>query len=411
MTVNTPALILLLVFCTPFDLTQAFIWDSFNVERLFRGSDSIFPQLRQQLPQEQETCVREFENFVNELKFERTWAITQLGTWGKMPAGLKWGNDVDYGHFDECLSFRVDVKHPMQPQHCQLPVTETSGFYGNITFRIGLCVPETCSPSSVEQIMRPFLKNVRYDAKEIDPLWCTTGEKPPFGTIQWIATAILIIFAILLALSTVYDIFVRYQDKKPDPLLASFSMYLNTDKLFQHRSNQNMIECLNGIRVLSTAWIILTHCYNLYDWFVPAMYNRIHVNEYQRTLGFVFLVHGDLAVDTFLMMGGMLIAYNFMQAREKKVSFNILKYYLHRYLRLAPVFLAGVMIVIAFTKYLGDGPAWYVTEFSLQDKCRKYWWSSILMIQNYVNPFFEVNLNPKVITSTARLFTVFFLFS
>lgn len=386
---KTTTLVLLLLSYL-LNCSHAFVWDTFNVERLFKDSETFFPWLRQKLPADQSTCLTQFENFVNQLKQERTWAITQLGTWGKMPAGLKWGNDVDYGHFDECLSFRADDQHPHDPQHCQLPVTENSGRYGNVTFRMGLCVPDTCSSESVMKVMTPFFANVNYKTQTIDPEWCTTGEKPAFGTIQWIVGSILIVFAVLLISSTAYEVYLVYLDRKPNPLLASFSMYQNANRLFQQRGTQGTIECLNGIRVLSTCWIILLHCFRSYDWFVPAMYNRIHVEEFKTTWGWAFMEHGDLSVDTFLMMGGMLICYNFMQAREKKVPFNILKYYLHRYIRLAPVFLAGMMILIAFTKYLGDGPAWYVTEPTLEAKCRKYWWSSILMIQNYVNPFSEV---------------------
>lgn len=47
----------------------------------------------------------------------------------------------------------------------------------------------------------------------------------------------------------------------------------------------------------------------------------------------IFVISGGISVDTFLTVGGTLMSYHFMKARENKVPFNLLQYYLHRYLR------------------------------------------------------------------------------
>lgn len=76
-----------------------------------------------------------------------------------------------------------------------------------------------------------------------------------------------------------------------------------------------------------------------------------------------------------------------MKARDKGRYFNLLQYYLHRYLRLIPVFATVMLLVLAFGKYSGNGPRWDTwSEAPMHENCRQYWWSAILMIQNYVNP-------------------------
>lgn len=46
--------------------------------------------------------------------------------------------------------------------------------------------------------------------------------------------------------------------KQKNQILASFSIYSNSIKLFK-TGNSGKLSCLNGIRVLSTTWIMLGH--------------------------------------------------------------------------------------------------------------------------------------------------------
>lgn len=58
-----------------------------------------------------------------------------------------------------------------------------------------------------------------------------------------------------------------------------------------------------------------------------------------------------------------------------------------------PVFGALILIILAYFKYMGDGPVYdAIIEATLGEKCRTYWWSSLLFIQNYYNPLNEVNI-------------------
>lgn len=173
-------------------------------------------------------------------------------------------------------------------------------------------------------------------------------------------------------------------------MLTSFSLYTNAPKLFEVKSSAATFECFNGLRVISIAWVVLHHCF-AYDWFT-AIYNRSYINEWHRTLGWSFITHGDVSVDTFLLISGFLISFNYFKSRDKNEPFVLYRYYIKRYLRLTPVLAAAILIVMAFASRLGGGPAYEKVELALVDNCRKYWWSALLHIQNFVNPFQEVKI-------------------
>lgn len=56
--------------------TNGFLWDSYNVQRLFSGSDDIFEKLKPLAgnPTDQQ-CLTDFQYFVDELKREQDWTL------------------------------------------------------------------------------------------------------------------------------------------------------------------------------------------------------------------------------------------------------------------------------------------------------------------------------------------------
>lgn len=107
-----------------------------------------------------------------------------------------------------------------------------------------------------------------------------------------------------------------------NPTFTSFSLFTNASKLFETKTNAGTFVCINGLRVLSIAWVVLHHSFS-YDWFVPAVYNRASIQNWLRSLGWSFVTHGDVSVDTFLVVSGFLISLNFFKAKEKNEPFII----------------------------------------------------------------------------------------
>jgi hypothetical protein len=66
---------------------------------------------------------------------------------------------------------------------------------------------------------------------------------------------------------------------------------------------------------------------------------------------------------------------------------NLLKIYFNRYMRYVPTLAVLLLFYMSsFQFFLVDGPTISWLE-RLVDTCYTYWWSSLLLIQNYVNVF------------------------
>lgn len=302
-----------------------------------------------------------------------------------MPTGISSGNNNDLGHYDQCKdSHHWSGSGIFDPGYCQVPLQSIKQ---NVSFVMAVCVPSTCSSHWVYLIMTRFMANVEYkiDHTNSYTTYCVNYQQKTFGVTQWITITLLAIFGIFLLLSTIYDLRIRQQNQEPDRLYASFSVYTNINKLLQIHvgKSEETFQCLNGLRVIAIGYVVLLHIYE-YSWFMPAIFNRDFPLKFKGSWGGSFMRHGDVAVETFFVITGLLLSYNFMKAREKGIKFSLVKYYTHRFFRIAPAFYIAMLMVVAFVQYLGDGPVYAkVTEDVLRGNCVKYWWSSLIFVSNW----------------------------
>lgn len=195
--------------------------------------------------------------------------IAVIDTWGKVPTGLLSGNSYDFGHYDQCVDLAYQVAQDViEGQHCQLPFSESTR-----SFVMGVCIPAVCREETIYKIMVRFFENVELILTGGQSYYCTTGEVESYGPLQWTTVGLLIALGVGLLFSTVYDLINQYQLNTPSNILNSFSIYRNANALFGHPKHSTSMTCLNGIRVLSMAWIVLYHAYQEYD-STLAIYNR-----------------------------------------------------------------------------------------------------------------------------------------
>ncbi|KAF2896152.1 hypothetical protein ILUMI_10025 [Ignelater luminosus] len=165
-------------------------------------------------------------------------------------------------------------------------------------------------------------------------------------------------------------------------LLTSFSLMEN-GKTFFRNDSLNQLSCLNGIRSICLLWIILGH--QIYrDILSFPLLNRSDIYEMNRARGLTALF-GPFCVDSFLLMGGLVLSYNYMNSVSKGRKFNILRHYVHRCVRLMPVLITVLLFYLTLIKHVRSGPFAFLDE-NVSQNCKKYWWSTLLCIQNYFNP-------------------------
>lgn len=65
---------------------------------------------------------------------------------------------------------------------------------------------------------------------------------------------------------------------------------------------------------------------------------------------------------------------------------NVLWLYFHRFLRVMPLLASTTLFSMSLLRIIANGPVWPILVDFTSGTCEKYWWSSFLFIQNYVNP-------------------------
>ncbi|XP_060936507.1 O-acyltransferase like protein-like [Limanda limanda] len=143
---------------------------------------------------------------------------------------------------------------------------------------------------------------------------------------------------------------------------------------------------LNGIRVLSLFWIMCGHStqfsviYNLDNkkhWEKAVKSNPLYVIAFA---GPVFL-----AVDSFLLLGGLLSARSLLNSINRaggKLSISMVASYLfNRIKRIQPLHLFILCFTNGLTSLVQGGPYWFQIMETMAD-CKTYWWGNILLISN-----------------------------
>lgn len=183
---------------------------------------------------------------------------------------------------------------------------------------------------------------------------------------------------------------IKTHDEKEEPklfkILLGFSAYTNTKKIFNVSNvGEGKLDCLDGIRFMSIGWVILGHTY---VFLLGNSDNAIVVGDWIKRFSFQMISNATYSVDSFFVLSGLLTAYLFLKevTKGQKITFSfILKYYIHRYIRLTPPLLIMILISLTLSKYFGSGP-FYPKEGFETEGCKYNWWTNLLYVNNIVEP-------------------------
>ena len=164
-------------------------------------------------------------------------------------------------------------------------------------------------------------------------------------------------------------------------LAFSFSRNLRKT-FFTPQSDKDYLSVMNGIRVLSMAYIILGHVHEILQGL--PLTNILSLGSLMQTFYIVIVSGGFYSVDVFFFMSAFLGAYLMILKFDGK-KFGLLHFpmiYFHRFFRLVPSILLFLWFIMSFYLYFGYGPIWMMLKDVLIVPCQKWWWTTILFINN-----------------------------
>ena len=268
----------------------------------------------------------------------------------------------ELGHYDKCIR-------------------DGSNFYiftvpimGINTFS-GVCLPAECSKESVQAAL-----------SGIPSIKVTEAENFPLGTAGYLTiTFIFLVFGLGIAGS-----FYGPDDKSKGihSVIRCFSLRDNYKSLMSVRKCKpgDHSNVLDGIRVLSMLLVISGHCFTF------KTHNAIvNLENFETRMSaawwdlFIFL--GEYSVDTFFWMGGFLLGYLLLQEVEKKRGkFGALGWslvYIHRILRILPVYAFMLLFSLSVFPSISTGPMWFNHNIVTKD-CSEYWWTVLTFTNNFI---------------------------
>ncbi|CAG9806050.1 unnamed protein product [Chironomus riparius] len=356
-------------------------------------------EIQQKSSANDDNCDQDLLSFQQGLERNEPWAVIFADTWAKIQAGYLSGNTINIGDFDSCVKF----EHPItssriyKGQHCLVGISALSNstleadrtdlslkhlakfFKSNgIVSTNGFCMPASCSVAKIIQFLNQNILN----ENDLGAVGAQCRDMSVhLEPLDYFAIVLFSLFALLIIASTTYELIIlKSKHSEPNKLLASFSVYSNGYKLFEITKikSPSSINCLHGLRAMSIFWIILGHrITNQYPWGNPKDFQAFILGK---SIATGIINAHTLAVDTFFVMGALLMTWSTLKDCEKK-QLNIPRMIWRRYIRYTPVYSALILAVVSFSKVILQGP-FYIEE--LRASCVKNWWMTLLHVLNYL---------------------------
>nr|CAD7459822.1 unnamed protein product [Timema tahoe] len=167
----------------------------------------------------------------------------------------------------------------------------------------------------------------------------------------------------------------------------AFSIKKTLPELLSVKRGDGNIQCLHGIRTVCTVALYVTHKY-MAILLIPYS-NRIYLAQISHQPLSMMLRAFINYVHSFLLLSGVLTAYNTCQEIKKNGYIDWKRRYLARFIRLTPALMSLVVFYAYIWEHLGNGPMWNKVVKRNADLCKVSMWRNMLYFQNFY-PFEEM---------------------
>eukprot|EP01022_Parablepharisma_sp_SALTPOND_P028904 TRINITY_DN71_c0_g1_i1.p1 TRINITY_DN71_c0_g1~~TRINITY_DN71_c0_g1_i1.p1 ORF type:complete len:723 (+),score=40.19 TRINITY_DN71_c0_g1_i1:100-2169(+) len=166
-------------------------------------------------------------------------------------------------------------------------------------------------------------------------------------------------------------------------ILKCFDISKNLKAIFTVTQNAHQdLKIFNGVRVLSMFWVILGHTFfHAIKAYPPNIFDA---SDFFKKFAYSYILSAPFSVDVFFFLSGFLAAYfllhEIFSSHGKLPLFHI---YLHRILRIFPLFLATFLIFCFVLPFFGTGPGFYNYYNKVNIDCKDYWHMTLFFVNNF----------------------------
>uniref|UniRef100_A0A8C4H3T9 O-acyltransferase like n=1 Tax=Dicentrarchus labrax TaxID=13489 RepID=A0A8C4H3T9_DICLA len=298
-----------------------------------------------------------------------------------MGSNVEGGNTNQPGLLQQCRSAHSPT---FSGQYCQVFLRQ-----GSVQYFVGICVPDSCVEEEVQMLVlyELYMHHTSISIPLAATLytaiirWQRNREVSPTAESSCLNTDRTSHTPPCVPRSCVYR------------CLQVFSLQTTSQGVFSTSSSipGGGYSSLNGIRVLSLLWIICGHSAQF-----PVINNLDNYKNWRTTVEssplYVLTISGPvfLAVDTFLLLGGLLSARSLLEALDYICDLKLM-YMLALSVfcsRIQPLHLFIMCLTIGLISLVKWGPYWFPFIDTLMD-CKTYWWANLLLISNLL-PVHEI---------------------
>ncbi|KAF0772178.1 nose resistant to fluoxetine protein 6-like [Aphis craccivora] len=360
-------------------------------------------------------CYKHTAVYLTQLNDFQLWATQMFDASAKfISTGWFDGSTYNLGNFDECVNVEVFERDDyIQGQYCLVeieinPIAHSKfrsrkhdlAFDPNKSMRnkiyIAYCVPHTCNSGDVSKHMEGILREIPQQkiTTSVGAVKCQTNTALPWTWGDYTFLSIIGFSFIFIGVSTYYDLFTsmssfehfQFSEKsKKHLILQSFSLSKNVRKLLTFPKTSDNLECIHGLKFISMCFIIVGHRF-MFTLGSPIM-NSNFIEYFYSKIEAMVILNGPILVDTFFIISGFLACYLLLEHIQKNPkAFQIPLFYIHRYVRLTPVYAIVIGFYCTMFIKIGTGPLWNEKVGSEVERCHESWWTNILYINNYIKP-------------------------
>ncbi|KAJ1519248.1 hypothetical protein ONE63_004551 [Megalurothrips usitatus] len=331
------------------------------------------------------------------------WAVRMLDASAREASGLLHGVRYHLGSFDACIS--AAEMSPVGTRYCLVgvsyrghqgstPGTKSWEMVSELSphqnasdilngagmapgllplgdARLALCVPRSCGASELQRALQAGLGEAA-DAVRVTvlPEYCqehavVTRPLSTRAKLFWILMATLTATTIAApALGWKSWDWRRHLRtlRVPDPAVCGLDL-----------------SALSGIRTVNAMLLLGMHHCVLMPRTAITNYD-LFTNQLQARTDHPLAYRSVLFVDTFYFLAGLLLGLTSLNKKEP-----FWKLLANRLLRVVPVYAAVLLWYCIAMPETSSGPLWAEFVKAFSDPCKRWWWTNLLFVNNYVN--------------------------